>query len=180
MYQRYYHISAYYVWQYLQSAEMARVCHKSIYITREIAIAGSWGYSWCGSFAQNAVNGRYLPREREMSPIFSCASYSFIFAHLPELSLTGYKWSVVGPCYAPCPAVCNSFLSLLELQILRCCLCQRRPVAILQQTSHLPIPGGLQKSEIYIRLATARKQAGNHSQQNWGKPAGLEKPVQRQ
>ena len=162
---------------------MAHACHKFFYITWEMAIAGSWGCFWCDSFAQNAASGGYLPRECEMSAVFaglSCASYSFIFAHLPELSLTMCKWTVVGPCYAPCPAVCNGFLSLLELQILMCCLCQWSPVVILQQTTHLPIPGGLQKSEIYMGLATTRKQAGNRSQWNWDKPAGSEKLIQRQ
>lgn len=48
-----------------------------------------------------------------------------------------YRWAMVGPCFAPCPAVCSSFLSLLLF--LMCCLCQRSPVAVLQQALHLPM-----------------------------------------
>lgn len=37
-------------------------------------------------------------------------------------------------------------------------------MVMLQQTSHLPIPGGLPKSEISVGLATTRKKPGQHSQ----------------
>lgn len=129
------------------------------------------------SLSQNAASGGYLPREYEVAAVFagwSCASDSFIFAHQPEPSLTMYKGTAGGPCYSPGPALCNSFLPLLELQSLRSCIYQCSLVVILQQTSHT-----LQKLEIYMELATAREQAGNHSQWNWDKPWS-EKLIQRQ